>query len=46
MFVIQGDLQGQKVNLKLKFWKILFLTNTNIASVILSFDLILKIHLW
>ena len=29
MFVTQGDLQGQKVNLKVEFQKILFLTNTN-----------------
>ena len=29
MFVIQGDLQGQKVNSKVKFLKILFLINTN-----------------
>ena len=29
MFVIQGNLQGQKVNLMVKFLKILFLTNTN-----------------
>ena len=29
MFVIQGNLQGQKVNLMVKFLNILFLTNTN-----------------
>ena len=30
MFVIQGDLYGQKVNLWVKFLKIIFWTNTNI----------------
>ena len=30
MFVIQSDLQGQWVNFKFNFLKILFLTNTNV----------------
>ena len=29
MFVIQGDFQGQKVNFKIKFVKLLFLKNKN-----------------
>ena len=29
MFVIQGDFQGQKVNFKIKFVKLLFLINEN-----------------
>ena len=32
VIVIQGDLHGQKVNLKVKFLKILFLTTTNIRK--------------
>ena len=30
MYVIQGDLQGQKVNFKLKFLKILIVTDAKI----------------
>ena len=32
MYVIQGDLQGQSANLKGKFLKIIFVTNTNMVS--------------
>ena len=30
MYVIQGDLRGQRVNFEVKFLKIIFVTNTNI----------------
>ena len=48
ILIIQGHLQGQKVNFKVKLAKISFLTSNarNICNISFSWDFDWKIHLW